>query len=174
MTNSTSFKIALCLFLALAILSNDISAQNITTPRAPSPAAKVSQTIGLSKVTIKYSRPAVKEREVWGTQLAHYGYVNLGFGPATAAPWRAGANENTTITFSDDATVEGISIPAGTYGFFIGIYEDGTADIIFSNNSTSWGSYSYDQNEDQLRVKVIFKRNHPYRAVDIRFCGYYC
>ena len=154
MTKPTIIKITLCLFISRAFISNDLLAQNITTPRAPSPAAKVSQTIGLSRITIKYSRPAAKGREIWGTQLAHYGYVNLGFGPATAAPWRAGANANTAITFSDDATVEGKTIPAGTYGFFIGIHEDGNADIIFSNNSTSWGSYSYDQDEDQLRVKV--------------------
>ena len=144
MVNSTITKITSCVFISFVILSNDISAQNISTPRAPSPLAKVSQTVGLSKVTIKYSRPAVIGREVWGTQLAHYGYINLGFGPATAAPWRAGANENTIITFTDNAKVEGKTIPAGTYGFFIGIHENGTADIIFSKNSTSWGSYSYD------------------------------
>lgn len=129
-------------------------AQTITTPRAASPASETTQTIGISKVTINYSRPSVKEREIWGTNLAHYGYNNLGFGSATAAPWRAGANENTTITFSDDATVEGNAIPAGTYGLFVGLHEDGTADIIFSKNSTSWGSFFYSQEEDQLRVTV--------------------
>ena len=141
----------------MAFISNDLKAQTITTPRAPSPGAEVSQSIGISTVTINYSRPSVKGREVWGTQLAHYGYVNLGFGPATEAPWRAGANENTTITFSDDALVEGKAIPAGTYGFFIGIHDSGTADIIFSRNSSSWGSYFYNQNEDQLRVQVTTK-----------------
>jgi tetratricopeptide (TPR) repeat protein len=129
-------------------------AQNITTPRAASPAAKASQTIGISKITVKYSRPAVRGRQVYGTNLAHYGYINLGFGTATAAPWRAGANENTTITFSDDAKVQGESIPAGTYGLFIGLHEDGKADIIFSRNTSSWGSFFYSQDEDQLRVTV--------------------
>lgn len=125
----------------------------ITTPRAPSPAAEVSQTIGISKVTIKYSRPAVKEREVYGI-LAYYGYKNLGFGTSEAAPWRAGANENTTITFSHDATVEGQSIPAGTYGLFIAPEKDGKAEVIFSTNSSSWGSFFYDPAEDQLKVTV--------------------
>ena len=102
--------------------------QGVTTPRAPSPAASVSQTIGISKITIDYSRPAVKDREVYGSNLVHYGYKNLGFGTSEAAPWRAGANENTTITFSDEATVEGQTIPAGTYGLFMALNQDGTAD----------------------------------------------
>lgn len=153
MTKPTIVKFALCLFLSLAYISYDLEAQNITTPRAPSPAAEVSQTIGISKITINYSRPSVKGREVWG-KLAHYGYVDQGFGPAKAAPWRAGANENTTVTFSHEAKIDGKNIAAGTYGYFIGIDEDGTADIIFSNNCTSWGSYFYKQDEDALRVKV--------------------
>ena len=128
--------------------------QGVTTPRAASPAAEVSQSIGISKVTINYSRPAVNDREVYGTNLVHYGYQNLGFGTSDAAPWRAGANENTTITFSHDATVEGQAIPAGTYGLFMALHEDGKADVIFSNNSSSWGSYFYDPNENQLKVSV--------------------
>ena len=151
---TTLFKTFLSSVFVLALTVGDVLAQRITTPRAASPAAKVSQTIGISEVSIKYSRPAVKDREIWGTNLAHYGYVNLGFGPATEAPWRAGANENTTITFSHDAQVEGQNIPAGTYGLHIGIHDDGKADIIFSKNSSSWGSYFYSKAEDQLRVTV--------------------
>ncbi len=141
------------LVLMIAIATSGYT-QTITTPRAASPASEITQTIGISTVTINYSRPSVRERTIWGTNLAHYGYNNLGFGSATAAPWRAGANENTTITFSDDATIEGKSIPAGTYGLFVGLHEDGKADIIFSKNSTSWGSFFYSQDEDQLRVTV--------------------
>lgn len=137
--------------LCFAVLS--LHAQNITTPRAASPAAETSQTIGLSKVIINYSRPAVKDRAVWGA-LVPYGYNNLGFGTAKEAPWRAGANENTTITFTDNAKVQGQAIYAGTYGLFIGVHEDGKADIIFSKNSTSWGSFFYNKNEDALRVTV--------------------
>lgn len=143
--------------VALMIISVD--AQPITTPRAASPAAKAIQTIGLSTITIDYSRPAVRERQIWGG-LVHYGYQSLGFGTATAAPWRAGANENTVITFSHDATVEGKSLPAGTYGLFVAVHESGDADIIFSNNSSSWGSFFFDEAETQLKVTVQSSENY--------------
>ncbi len=142
-------KLAVCLMLFIAI---DLDAQ-IKTPRA-SQMANVNQTVGISEVTINYSRPSVRGREVWGTQLAHYGFQNLNFGTSKAAPWRAGANENTVITFSDDATIEGKPIKAGTYGLHIALQENGNATIIFSNNATSWGSYFYDEDEDELRVEV--------------------
>src|SRR5678816_3328629 len=74
----------------------------ITTPRVPSPAASVTQTIGISTVTVTYSRPSVKGRKVWDS-LVPYGYNVQPFGAGNSAPWRAGANENTTIKFSDDA-----------------------------------------------------------------------
>jgi len=143
----------ICMVLFIAFTTSNLFAQTVTTPRAASPAAETSQTIGLSKVIINYSRPAVKDRAIWGA-LVPYGYNNLGFGTATEAPWRAGANENTTITFTDNAMVEGQAIYAGTYGLFIGVHEDGKADIIFSKNSTSWGSFFYDKSEDALRVTV--------------------
>ncbi len=143
--------------------------QGITTPRAASPAAEVSQTIGISTVTIKYSRPAVKEREVYGTNLVHYGYQNLGFGTSEAAPWRAGANENTTISFSDEATVEGKTIPAGTYALFIAVNEDGTAEVIFSKNTSSWGSYFYDPAENQLKVTVTSQGIAPTERLTFDF-----
>lgn len=145
---------ALAALLVVGIGDQLLAQAGITQPFAASPAAKVSQTIGISKVTIKYSRPAVKGREIYGTNLVHYGYKNLGYGTSDAAPWRAGANENTTITFSHQATVEGQPIPAGTYGLFMAINEDGTADVIFSRNHSSWGSYFYDPAEDQLKVTV--------------------
>ena len=148
---------AACAVLLLA--SIQAWAQTVTTPRTPSPQAEITQTIGISDVTINYSRPAVRDREIWGTPLAHYGYLNLGFGTATEAPWRAGANENTVITFSHDAQVEGKAIPAGTYALFMGLHEDSKVDIIFSKNSTSWGSYFYDKAEDQLRVTVEMTDN---------------
>lgn len=168
----TTRKFTLLVIVATLYASVPLIAQNITTPRTPSPAGEVTQKIGISKVTINYSRPAVREREVWGTQLAHFGYKNLGFGTATAAPWRAGANENTTITFSNDAMIEGKAIPAGTYGLFMGLYEDGKVDVILSNNTESWGSYFYSETEDQLRVSVtsvenIHTERLSYNFVDI-------
>jgi len=132
-------------------------AQNtITTPRAASPAAEVKQTIGISDITINYSRPAVNNREgkIWGSRIVPYGYTVQGFGNGKEIPWRAGANENTVITFSHDAKVEGQDIAAGDYGLHIAYFENGEAEIIFSSNTSSWGSYWYEPSEDVLKVKV--------------------
>ena len=141
--------------LALSILLMSITAQSqgITTPRTPSPGAVVTQTIGISTVTVNYSRPAVKGREVWGNLVA-YGWNTQGFGAGNEAPWRAGANENTTIKFSHDAKVEGQPVPAGTYGLFFVINKDNTGEVILSNDSRSWGSFWYNAKQDQLRAKI--------------------
>jgi len=141
--------------LALSILLMSITAQSqgITTPRTPSPGAVVTQTIGISTVTVNYSRPAVKGREVWGNLVA-YGWNVQGFGAGNEAPWRAGANENTTIKFSHDAKVEGQPVPAGTYGLFFVINKDNTGEVILSKDSRSWGSFWYNAKQDQLRAKI--------------------
>ncbi|MGV3657136.1 MAG: DUF2911 domain-containing protein, partial [Chitinophagaceae bacterium] len=80
-------------------------------------------------------------------------YTDQGFGTSKAAPWRAGANENTVIEFSGDVKIEGQPLKAGKYGFFIA-YDSVQSTLIFSNNATSWGSYFYNEAEDALRVKV--------------------
>jgi hypothetical protein len=98
--------------MLIGVIASD--AQTITTPRNASPAASVSQTIGISTVTVNYSRPSVKGRKIWG-ELVPYGWNVEPFGNGVKSPWRAGANENTTITFSHDAKVEGKNVPAGTY-----------------------------------------------------------
>lgn len=136
--------------------------QTVTTPRPVSPAAEVTQTIGISTVSVKYSRPRVllngvdRTGKIWGT-LVPYGLNNLGFGTSTAAPWRAGANENTVIKFSHDVSIEGKPLAAGKYGFHIIVHEGNKATLIFSKNSTSWGSYFYDDKEDALRVDIATK-----------------
>ena len=116
--------------------------------------ASVSERIGLTDVTINYDRPGVKGREgkIWG-QLVHAGFVDQQFGSSKAAPWRAGSNENTTFTFSTPVKIDGQELPAGKYGFFIA-YDPNECTVIFSKNSTSWGSYYYDDKEDALRIKV--------------------
>jgi tetratricopeptide (TPR) repeat protein len=116
--------------------------------------AMVKEQIGLTKVAINYDRPGVKGREgkIWG-QLIHVGFIDQGFGSSKSAPWRAGANENTTIEFSTDIKIEGRDLPAGKYGFFIA-YDPNECTLIFSKNSGSWGSYFYNEKEDALRVKV--------------------
>ncbi|MHA7060096.1 DUF2911 domain-containing protein [Aquimarina sp. M1] len=139
---------------ATLLLSIQMNAQ-LSTPEA-SQRAQVTQRVGITDITIDYGRPSVKEREIWG-KLVPYGYNNLGFGTSTAAPWRAGANQNTTIEFSHDVTVEGKDIKAGLYGLHIALKEDGGATIIFSKNATSWGSYFYNEKEDALRVDVETK-----------------
>ena len=123
-------------------------------PNGGNKKASVSERIGITDITIHYDRPGVKGREgkIWNN-LVHTGFTDLGFGTSKAAPWRAGANENTTITFTTDVMVEGKPLKAGTYGFSIAM-GNGDAILIFSNNSTSWGSFFYDSTEDALRVTV--------------------
>lgn len=129
------------------------SAQGITTPRTASPAASVSQTIGISSVTVSYSRPSVKGREVWGN-LVPYGYTSQAFGNRNDAPWRAGANENSVIKFSHDAKVEGQPVPAGEYGLFFVINKDNTGEVVLSKDHRSWGSFWYEPQHDLLRAKI--------------------
>jgi len=141
-------KLVLCLIISI---SSSAFAQ-LSFPSG-SQHANVSQRVGITDITISYSRPSVKGREIWG-KLVPYGMNNLGFGTASESPWRAGADENTTISFTHDVTVEGKTLKAGTYGLHMIIYEDGKATIIFSNNSTAWGSFFYEPKEDALRVDV--------------------
>ena len=143
--------ILLILLIITVFFCNTLSAQLIVTPQV-SPAAVIKQEIGLSWVKISYHRPGVKGREIWG-KLVPYGLTTSGFGAGNPMPWRAGANENTTITFTDDAKIEGQLIKAGTYGLFM-IVEPEEWTLILSSNSTSWGSFYYDKNEDILRVKL--------------------
>ncbi|HSH64495.1 MAG TPA: DUF2911 domain-containing protein [Bacteroidia bacterium] len=138
--------------LIISVFSIQVNAQQITTPNA-SPAAKVSQTIGISTIDVTYCRPAVKGRTIWGA-LVPYGWNAQGFGNGNKAPWRAGANENTTITFSHDAKVEGKKVPAGTYGLFFVINENNTGEVILSKDYKSWGSFFYDEKRDQLRATI--------------------
>jgi hypothetical protein len=134
--------------------ANIAKAQLTALPSGGNKRASVSEGIGVTNVTINYSRPAVKKRDghIWG-ELIPIGYIDQGFGPSKAAPWRAGANENTTIDFSTDVKIEGQPLAAGKYGFFIA-YDPNECTLIFSKNSTSWGSFFYKPEEDVLRVKV--------------------
>lgn len=142
----------LLLLLAL-LLHASARTQGITAPRTASPGAQTTQTIGISTVTVKYSRPAVKGREIWGA-LVPYGWTPQTFGSGKDAPWRAGANENTTIEFSHAAKVEGKDVPAGIYGLFFVVNKDNTAEVILSKDHRSWGSFWYDPAHDQMRAKI--------------------
>ena len=139
--------------LILGPISVTLQGQGITVPRTPSPAASVTQTIGISTVTVNYSRPSVKGREIWGA-LVPYGWNVQGFGAHNEAPWRAGANENTVIRFSHDAKLEGQPVPAGTYGLFFVINKDNTGEVVLSKDSRSWGSFWYDPKQDFMKAKI--------------------
>ena len=106
-----------------------------------SQAAQVKQRVGITDIAITYHRPVVNGRKIWGG-LVPYGQV-----------WRAGANENTTIEFSTPVSVEGKSLPAGSYGLHT-IPNTDSWTIIFSKMAVAWGSYTYNQSEDALRVNV--------------------
>jgi hypothetical protein len=148
-------KIVLSILGSMAAYSLSFSQIPLTVaPSGVNKKASVSERIGLTDVTIRYDRPGIKGREgkIWG-QLVHTGFADQGFGSSKAAPWRAGSNENTSFEFSTDVKIEGQSLPAGKYGFFIA-YDPNESTLIFSKNSTSWGSYYYDEKEDALRVKI--------------------
>ncbi|MES1219667.1 MAG: DUF2911 domain-containing protein [Bacteroidota bacterium] len=151
MSKQTAMKLLpLLIFTLVSII---VQSQGVTVPRTPSPAATVSQTIGISTVTVNYSRPSVKGREVWGA-LVPYGYNVQAFGAHNAAPWRAGANENTVIKFSHAAKVEGQAVPAGSYGLFFVVNKDNTGEVILSKDYRSWGSFFYDAKQDFLKAKI--------------------
>ena len=124
-------------------------------PRA-SQHAKVIQRIGVTDITINYHRPLANGRQIWG-KVVPYGQV-----------WRAGANENTTITFSDPVTIEGQALDRGTYGLHM-IPGESEWTVIFSKDSTAWGAFSYKQDEDALRVKVKPQQADTHDALSYDF-----
>jgi hypothetical protein len=118
--------------------------------------AVVTQRVALTDVTIVYHRPLAGGRKVWGG-LVPYGQV-----------WRAGANENTTIEFSDPVTIEGKSLARGVYGLHMIPNQDSWT-VIFSRMSGAWGSFTYDQKEDALRVNVTPQPAEMHEALTYDF-----
>jgi hypothetical protein len=144
---------ALIAILGVVSLSTVVAQELLILPDA-SPLAMVMQEVGISNVTISYHSPAVNGREIWG-KLVPYGFdPNNPFGHGKPTPWRAGANENTIITLTHDAQVEGKPLRAGAYGLFM-VTGPEQWTLIFSKNSTSWGQFFYEESEDALRVTVI-------------------
>jgi hypothetical protein len=129
----------LILALALVIVTTSAVAQ-VRTPRV-SPNASLTQSVGLTDITIKYSRPGVKGRTIWGG-LVPYDQV-----------WRTGANEATTITFSDDVTVDGQKLAKGTYALFT-VPSRNTWAVVFNKQGEQWGAFNYDQAQDAARINV--------------------
>lgn len=123
---------------APALMAQDKPAPVRLTPLRVSPAATLSQEIGISKIGITFARPAVKGRKIWG-DLVPFGQV-----------WRAGANNATVITFSHAAKVAGQDVPAGTYGFFV-LPGEKAWTLILNRKAKQWGAYDYKKEEDLLR-----------------------
>lgn len=132
---------ALPILLLCFFLTNSINAQQSVTQPDLSQKASVTQTIGLTDISISYHRPLVKGRTVWGN-LVPYKEV-----------WRAGADENTTIEFSTAVKINGNELAAGKYGLHT-IPTENEWTIIFSKDNSAWGSYFYDQSHDALRIQV--------------------
>lgn len=149
-------KKSISIFFYFLVITGTCLAQIPLTvaPSGGNKKASVYERVGLTDITIHYDRPGVKGREgkIWG-QLVPVGFIDQGFGSSKSSPWRAGANENTTIEFNHDVKIEGQALAAGKYGFFIA-YDPNECTLIFSKNAGSWGSYFYDEKEDALRVKV--------------------
>jgi len=148
------FSFLLLLSIAVLVSMTFSPVQSQDKKIRPSLKASITQRLGVeTDITIDYSRPGVKGRKIWG-ELVPYG---LGPGgksnPEKRVPWRAGANETTTLTFSKDILIEGQKLPAGKYGLFM-IPSEKEWVIIFSKKNAEWGSYTYDEADDAMRVTV--------------------
>ena len=131
------FRFALVLLLSAA---GAFAQQHMNVPQA-SPHAKSVETLGITEIAVDYHRPAVNKRQIFGG-LVPYGVI-----------WRAGANENTLISFSTPVKVEGHDLPAGTYSFFV-IPGQPQFTVVLNRFTGGWGTYNYDSAEDLLRVEV--------------------
>jgi tetratricopeptide (TPR) repeat protein len=152
--NKIPFRLASLLGLIVSALS--VSAQTELGLPDRSQAAMVQQRLGVTDITIRYHRPLVEGRKIWGG-LVPFGKV-----------WRAGANFNTTLEVSDPISVEGKPLPRGIYGLHM-IPTPDSWTIIFSKAADSWGSYTYDQAEDALRVTVKPRANEMQEALQYSF-----
>ena len=141
--------------IAAILLLTTINAQMDLPPSGGNPRATLTEEVGITSITIRYSRPDVNKREgkIWG-ELIPYGFTSPSLvSNKNEMPWRAGANENTIITFEHDVKVQGKNMKAGTYGLSMAVWPDSVL-LIFSNQSGSWGSFYYDPKNDALRVST--------------------
>ena len=126
-------------FILLFVLVTSFS---LATDAQKSPRMQAEGEAYETKISIDYGAPSVKGRTIWGG-LEDYDVV-----------WRAGANENTTVSFDKDVTIGGQNLSAGKYGFFIIPKKEGDWVVIFNKRNADWGAYKYDQNEDALRLNI--------------------
>jgi len=150
--NNTCLKLVLLslLFFNFFSANSQITAPLPTSLELPriSPKAVISQRIGITDISIEYSRPSLKGRKLLGSNIIPYDRV-----------WRAGANECTNISFSHDIEIEGKPLKSGNYGLFMIPHQNNEWTIIFSKHNNGWGSFTYDKSEDALRVKVESSEN---------------
>jgi hypothetical protein len=142
--------------LIVVVLAVAINFTAYSQGRIPkSPRAVVTQHLGSDAViTFNYSRPGVKGRKIWGG-LEPYGlHPGNNYSKNKPYPWRVGADKNTTIESNKDLLVEGKKLPAGKYGLHMIPSEKEAWVVIFNKRNDDWGSYSYDENEDALRLKI--------------------
>lgn len=139
-------KSILSLFIFSFLASSALYAQEL--PQA-SPVSKLEQRIGLTDISIRYSRPSVKDRKVWGDIVPY------------RAVWRTGANACTVVSFSDNVSINGQFLPAGEYSFFT-IPTENEWTVIFNKNTKLWGSDGYKQEEDVLRLNIKPDMNAPF------------
>jgi tetratricopeptide (TPR) repeat protein len=155
-------KILAVLLLTTPAFATDLAAP----PSGDNQRSTVTQQIGPVTVSIEYSSPRVtlngvdRRGKIWG-KLVPYGMSDIGFNNCKSCPWRGGANENTVFATSSDVKVQGKSLPAGRYGVHMIPGKDSFT-IIFSRNSTSWGSFFYDPKEDALRVTATPAKSAAY------------
>lgn len=136
------------LFFAIVLFVSNLQAQfhTLNIPKT-SPKVEETQVLGVTSITISYHSPATRGRDVWKDVVPYDG---------KPLPWRAGANMNTTISFTTDVMIEGKSLKAGVYGFHIIPHKDNTHTLLFAHNSQQWGSYYLDTEKD-ITLKVDVK-----------------
>ncbi len=174
--------VVVLLMLSTTVFSQESSELSMP-PNGDNERAEVSQWIGPVRISIEYHSPRVhnpanndRTGHIWG-ELVHYGFLDEGFGPTKSAPWRAGANESTAITLSNDVKIESKDLKAGTYALFLDVEQSGPWYWVFSNH-LGWGSFQYDPKDDALRVPATpqdapftefltygFDERHPDSAV---------
>jgi hypothetical protein len=142
-------------FAVLALAAVPAAAQQERMPQV-SPLATVTQRVGISDVTITYSRPGVKGRKVWGELVPH------------GKTWRTGANAATTITFGEDVLVQGKALAAGTYALFT-VPGEKEWTLVFSKNAKQWGEYNHKESDEALRVSATPRPGRDEEWMSFRF-----
>lgn len=154
--------------ILLIMMSCNGFAQTVVTLPQASQRATIIQRVGLTDIEVNYGRPSVKGRKIWG-EVVPYGFTLPTVDGKDAAPWKTGADLNTTISFMHDVAVEGKPVKAGKYGFFVAMHEDGTATVVLSRTNQAYGQYFYREEEDALRVKVVARSSPPSELLSFSF-----